>query len=386
MTVLSLPELRALRLDAQLLRGSVPDDGTNARSGPAADPVDAVVTVVERLVALQGQDLPAVQRAIALRAGVGLEAVAAAFAGGRIVRGWPMRGTLFVTTPRDLATLGMHTRAQAVSGLARRREQLGLTSAIVDRAAAAGLARLALAPATRAELLETWREAGIDVNGQRGYHLIATLSQAGLWHWGALRDGREQELVASAGVIALGEGDGDASRAFVRILLGYLDGHGPAALADLAWWTKAPRTVLRRALADAGDQVVAVRLEAADGPELLARPAHLARLGEVATPAAEEVHLLPAFDEYYLGYADRSPIASPAVQAAIVPGGNGVFRPTVLSAGRVVGTWARGTRKADPPAVIDLLEPVPARTRRALDALPASASQVQEAERERSRR
>ena len=53
------------------------------------------------------------------------------------------------------------------------------------------------------------------------------------------------------------------------------------------------------------------------------------------------VHALAGFDEYLLGYRDRSD-ALPAVHAnRIVPGGNGMFLPVIVSRGRVVGTWRR---------------------------------------------
>ena len=60
--------------------------------------------------------------------------------------------------------------------------------------------------------------------------------------------------------------------------------------------------------------------------------------------AVRDVHLLPGFDELVLGYADRS-MTLPAEHAdRVVPGGNGVFRPTVVDDGVVVGTWrAAGT-------------------------------------------
>ena len=51
--------------------------------------------------------------------------------------------------------------------------------------------------------------------------------------------------------------------------------------------------------------------------------------------------LLPGFDEFVLGYADRSCAVPPEFAERIVPGGNGMFRATVVSGGRVVGTWRR---------------------------------------------
>jgi hypothetical protein len=61
------------------------------------------------------------------------------------------------------------------------------------------------------------------------------------------------------------------------------------------------------------------------------------------------VFLLPGFDEFVLGYADRGAVLDPAFADRIVPGGNGMFRSTVVADGRVVGTWRRtgsGSRRA----------------------------------------
>jgi hypothetical protein len=58
------------------------------------------------------------------------------------------------------------------------------------------------------------------------------------------------------------------------------------------------------------------------------------------------VRLLPGFDEFVLGYADRTCAVRPEFADRIVPGGNGMFRPTVVSGGRVVGTWGWSGRGA----------------------------------------
>ena len=92
--------------------------------------------VVDRAVALQGQDLPAVLRAIALRsrAGTTVDDVRAAFDRGELVRSWPVRGTLFATTPSHLRNLLSLTGERIHRSTARRREQLGLDDATLERA------------------------------------------------------------------------------------------------------------------------------------------------------------------------------------------------------------------------------------------------------------
>jgi len=54
-----------------------------------------------------------------------------------------------------------------------------------------------------------------------------------------------------------------------------------------------------------------------------------------------EVLALPGFDEYLLGYSDRSRQLAPEHASRIVPGANGIFLPTIVAAGRVIGTWRR---------------------------------------------
>ena len=52
-------------------------------------------------------------------------------------------------------------------------------------------------------------------------------------------------------------------------------------------------------------------------------------------------YLLPGFDEYLLGYSDRSAVLDPAYAQRICPGGNGMFSPTLVIDGVVTGTWKR---------------------------------------------
>jgi hypothetical protein len=98
------------------------------------------------------------------------------------------------------------------------------------------------------------------------------------------------------------------------------------------------------------DRLAAVQ---ADGREHLLAPETPDLLAD-CRGEAEDLLLLPGFDEFVLGYADRSCAVPPEFADRIVPGGNGVFRPTVVAGGRVVGTWrwtgrgARRTVEAEP--------------------------------------
>ncbi len=53
---------------------------------------------------------------------------------------------------------------------------------------------------------------------------------------------------------------------------------------------------------------------------------------------------LPGFDEYLLGFKERSLMLEPEHLNAVIPGGNGVFQSTLVQQGRVVATWKRTRR------------------------------------------
>jgi hypothetical protein len=75
----------------------------------------------------------------------------------------------------------------------------------------------------------------------------------------------------------------------------------------------------------------------------------------------ERVHrcdLLPGFDEYLLGYRDRSAVLEPQYAERICPGGNGVFYPTLLVNGRVVATWKRAIKRGAVRLTFEPFEPL----------------------------
>ena len=329
-------QARRIRWHAQLLGGST------------RSPVEAV----DRAVALQGQDLPAVLRAIAIRSAPGttVDDVRAAFDAGQLVRSWPMRGTLFATTPAHLASLLELTGERTRRSTVLRRSQLGIPDSMIDLARSTLLAAVADGGLRRSDALAALDAAGIATGGGVGYHLLMHLSVEGVVHWGPFAPGgAEQLLVRSPRV--------EPSGSLAELLRGVVLARGPITDADLAWWTKLPKTEIRRALTQI-DDLVAVSIDGAPA-WVIGEPT-----GELEPTG---VTLVPGFDEWILGYGDRALVASPAAFDAIVPGGNGVFRPAVLVDGVVVGSWRRPAGRADRSPEIELVERVSATTRRTID-------------------
>ena len=307
----------------------------------AGDPT----AVVHRMLAVQAQDFGAACWALGARCpGSTRDDVLAALDAGSIIRSWPMRGTLHFVPPVDLRWMLGVTTTRMVAGLTARHRQLELESADFVRArdiatdALAGGGRIG-----RAELMALWEANGIATAGQRGYHLIYFLAQTGVLCWGPTHKTQQALVLLDEWAPPATARQLEPDEALGEFLLRYLLGHGPATVKDFVWWTKGTMAGAKTAIAVLGDRIG--RLEV-DGVEYLVAAEH-ADGGEHAEDRGKAsraaVDLLPAFDEYLLGYQGRSPVIDDAHFTVVVPGKNGVFAPILVSKGRVVGTWRRTT-------------------------------------------
>ncbi|NJC71616.1 winged helix DNA-binding domain-containing protein [Planosporangium thailandense] len=340
----TLNDVALLRLAAQRL------------AGPG---LPTAAEVVRWLTAVQAQDLGGAIASVALRSttsraassaassapsidGAGTRhAVEAACDAGEIVRSWPMRGTLHFVAAEDLPWLLELLTPRVIAGAAARRAQLGLDEATLDRAR-----KLAVEALTggrelrRDELLAVWNDGGLDTTGQRGYHMIGHLAQTGTLCFGPMRDGEQRLVLVDEWITNPRRPEREA--ALGELAWRYFRGHGPATVKDFARWTNLTMADVRAGLAVARPRLARFDV---DGVEYLMDP-QTPDLLDAHSDHARGVFLLPGFDEFMLGYADRSAALPAEFADRIVPGGNGVFRPTVVSDGRVVGVWKHAGRGA----------------------------------------
>lgn len=297
------------------------------------------------LSAAQAQDYAGALTSVALRTASGSRsAVEAALDAGAIVRSWPMRGTLHLVAAEDLPWMLRLLAPRVLASAAGRHAQLGLDAATFDRARrVTGQALAGGGQLRRAELMTMWDAAGLSTAGQRGYHLLWHLAQTGIVCFGPTRGGEQLVVLVDDWIPhprllereeALGE-----------LALRYFRSHGPATIMDFTRWTN-----LRVADAKAGLALARSRLAGTEfgGVEYFLDPQTSERL-KACLSEVRGIFLLPGFDEFMLGYADRSAALPREFADRIVPGGNGMFRPTVISDGAVVGTWkhvGRGVQRS----------------------------------------
>ncbi len=287
--------------------------------------------VVAHLTAMQAQDYRGALWSIGLRLpGSTVAQVERAIAERTIVRTWPMRGTLHFVAAADVRWMLRLLTPRVIRGTAGRERQLELDEAVFARSS--GVFERALrdgAVLTRAEMYEALERARISTASQRGIHILMRLSQQGLLCFASHKGNKPSFALLDEWIPKSRTVERD--EALAELTTRYFRGHGPATVRDFAWWSGLTLGDSRAGVAAAHWELAS---ETVNGTEYL-----VSRDAPDVAAAKRAVHLLPGFDEYLLGYTDRSAALDPAHAQSVVPGNNGMFMPTIVAGGRVVGTW-----------------------------------------------
>jgi hypothetical protein len=112
----------------------------------------------------------------------------------------------------------------------------------------------------------------------------------------------------------------------------FFTSHGPATVRDFIWWSGLTPSVARSGFENVKDLF---QNGVVDGQVYL-----YPRKTTGKDDAARSTRLLPAFDEYLVGYKNRSAVIDARDARKALPGG-GVLRPTIVIDGIVRGIWRR---------------------------------------------
>lgn len=114
----------------------------------------------------------------------------------------------------------------------------------------------------------------------------------------------------------------------------YFTGHGPATVEDLIWWSG-----LASLDAKAGLDMVKSNLvyEKINDHVYWMSPAALTSPPKTSS----KVYLLPNFDEFMIGYSDRSASLDLQRTDQLVDHGHGIFSAIIVIRGKILGTWRR---------------------------------------------
>jgi hypothetical protein len=300
--------------------------------------------VVEWLGAVQSQDYAGAKWALAqrLKDAPTDAVIEKAFNEGKILRTHVMRPTWHFVTPADICWMLDLTAPRIKIAMTHMDRQLGLDKSILKKSTA--VLRKALQGnrhLTRSELAPILKKSGVSVDGYRMGQLMghAELDQV---ICSGVRKGKQftyallEERAPQAKSLTREE-------ALAELAKRYFRSHGPATLQDFVWWSGLTINDARKGIEFIKSQLVCETIDS--------QSYWLVNAPSESKPFSG-AHLLPNYDEYMVGYTDRTSIFDTAHKGQLDSRGNILFQYTIMLGGLVAGTWKRTIKNKE--VVIEL--------------------------------
>lgn len=288
--------------------------------------------VVSWFGAMQAQDYRGMRWAVAMRTGrPSYKAFAKAFNDGRIIRTHLLRTTWQLVAGEDYHWMLDLCRSKALAGLRGWMHANGIDIPDSEKSRIQALITDAVAgkhAVLKEDIDLALKEKGVVMDDHRlSYHLrLAELD--GLLCSGDLHPTKRTLALVSEKIGPPVRMDRD--EALALLARKYFRSHGPASLDDFVWWAGLNIRECRRGMDVLGNELVTIRYRKRDY--------HF--LGDARTRGfrSGQVLLLPAFDEYLIGYKSRHVVLHPA-HAPKAHNQSGIFYHVVALDGEIVGNW-----------------------------------------------
>lgn len=312
-----MQDLIQQRLHNQLL-------SSNQRTDPAS--------TVRHMLCMQAQDLAQNKWAIASRAWCNEQDIIEAFTKGEIVRTRTQRGTIHTVCAEDAGWMTALCASKTLWWFKKRREYLGIQDTEIDDILDTLPQILADGPMSRSAIAQVLTSKWFDCSANKPYHIMCYAGT--LWmtvQWPII--GKEHSFVLSSQRIKspklLSEDE-----ALATLCLRYFSSHGPATITDLQWRSGLWVAMIKKWIALCGDSI-----QASNSNEKVYYASSTSHY--TSSEATESsIHFLAWFDEFLLGYKDRTATLDLDHHVLVDKARNGVFKPTVMMGGKTVGIWS----------------------------------------------
>lgn len=300
-----------------------------------AEPIISIADVVKHFGAMQAQDYAAAKWAIGLRVKNTTDAgIEQAISRREIVRTWSLRGTLQFMHPdtlRDILALTRERMLTAYGNHFRRHELDGVefkNIATIIKQKLKGGKQL-----TRAELMMALEQKNIPTDNMRSNFIMLRLALEGITCH-AERRGKEFTFTRLDEWIPEHDRNKKKKQEILNeFALTYFQSHGPATIADFAWWSGLMVKDIRRVLEELKSELEAI--------ELNGKKYFLCSSETLSERKYSGIFILPSFDEYLLGYANREDVLHTDHARHVTGTNNGIFSPIIVIDGQVAATWKR---------------------------------------------
>lgn len=286
--------------------------------------------------AMQAQDFAMVKWAVGTRLpGSTVQIIERAIDNAEIIRTHLLRPTWHLVSADDIHWMLELTAPQIKALLKARHKQLELTDAIVSKSNKIIEKILSKeTQVTREEIFIQFEKAKISVNDNRGSHLLLHAELDGLICSGKTKNNDHAYALLNERVPLSKKISRD--EALAKLAHKYFSSHCPATLDDFVWWSGLSVTDARRALESVKSNFTSEKINST--VYWLTNSFSLHRKTKVS------VHFLPAYDEFIISYKDRSAVLTTDNLKKTISS-NGIFYPTIVVDGRVIGLWKRTLKK-----------------------------------------
>ena len=296
--------------------------------------------------AVQSQDYPGAKWALALRTATPVTdaQVEAAYDAGAILRTHVLRPTWHFVIPEDIRWMLALTGPRVRQFMSSYNRKFGLTPAVFRRSATI-LAKALTGGRhlTRGELRAELTRRGLKIpNAQWLAHLVMDAELEGLICSGPMRGKQftyallEERVPVTGPAYTRDEALGELARR-------YFGTRSPGTVHDFAWWSGLTIADAKRAVQITG------HLRAWSWND---RTFFIDESVAVPARANASAHLLPNYDEYFIGYRDRSAIGGRIASISAVTGGSTLIAHVAFLNGLLVGGWRRSIR--DGEVIVDI--------------------------------
>ncbi|MBM5609723.1 winged helix DNA-binding domain-containing protein [Listeria seeligeri] len=249
-------------------------------------------------------------------------AVKTAINEGRIIRTWLLRGTIHLFSAKDYHWM-MDLIAPMIDKICQPyRTKLGLTNEVLLKASEVVRGFTSNGPVTRKNLAEHLAQNQLPSAGIPFAQLLVYLSSRKI-----ICSGPDETYQNTLHIPAATK-DYLRSEAIGELAKRYVQSHAPATLKDFCFWS--------------GLSVADAKIGLAQFP----------KYGDFFTteltknPVTLETIPLAGFDEWIIGYRDRSIVLDEVWREEIITK-NGIFRPAIITAGKVVEKWEKPKKLND---------------------------------------
>ncbi|MGQ0714838.1 MAG: winged helix DNA-binding domain-containing protein [Gemmatimonadaceae bacterium] len=256
-----------------------------------------------------------------------------------------IRWMLALTAPRVKAAMASYDRKLELDDALLRRTNRAITRALRDGR-----------HLTRTELARVLERVNIVAVTQRLAHIMMRAELDAVVCSGPRRGKQFTYALLDERVPPTPARDRDA--ALLELTIRYFATRGPATVHDFAWWSGLTVGDAKRGIEIAGSSLEREVID--DRPYWSDASAQLPRWkGPV-------VHLLPNYDEYFIGHKDRSAIGQRLRSSELVTGGDALIAYVVAVDGQLVGGWKKTAASDGVRVELALLTSLSSSERRAL--------------------